>query len=50
MSAKERTPLERLSDARAEEILKKVIVNYILTGEPVGSRTIAKMSREGPSR
>jgi heat-inducible transcriptional repressor len=36
-------------DARAEEILKKVIVNYILTGEPVGSRTIAKLSREGLS-
>ena len=49
MSAKERTPPERLSDARAEEILKKVIVNYILTGEPVGSRTISKMSREGLS-
>lgn len=36
-------------DPRAEEILKKVIVNYILTGEPVGSRTIAKLSREGLS-
>jgi len=40
---------ERLTDERAEEILKKVIVNYILTGEPVGSRTISKMSREGLS-
>src|SRR2546426_956239 len=49
MSAKERTPPERLADARAEEILKKVIVNYILTGEPVGSRTVSKMSREGLS-
>src|SRR5262245_60096344 len=36
-------------DARAEEILKKVIVNYIVTGEPVGSRTIAKLSQEGLS-
>jgi heat-inducible transcriptional repressor len=36
-------------DSRAEEILKRVIVNYILTGEPVGSRTIAKLSREGLS-
>jgi len=40
---------ERLTDARAEEILKKVIVNYILTGEPVGSRTVSKLSREGLS-
>ena len=40
---------EKPIDARAEEILKKVIVNYILTGEPVGSRTIAKLSREGLS-
>ena len=36
-------------DARTEEILKKIIVNYILTGEPVGSRTIARLSREGLS-
>src|SRR3989442_11585242 len=40
---------EKPIDARAEEILKKVIVNYILTGEPVGSRTISKLSREGLS-
>src|SRR5437867_5499578 len=40
---------EKPIDARAEEILKKIIVNYILTGEPVGSRTIAKLSREGLS-
>src|SRR5262245_15128996 len=39
----------RSMDSRAEEILKRVIVNYILTGEPVGSRTIAKLSREGLS-
>ena len=41
--------LDRPIDDRAEEILKKIIVSYILTGEPVGSRTIAKMSREGLS-
>jgi len=41
--------LEKPIDARAEEILKKIIVNYILTGEPVGSRTIAKLSQEGLS-
>ena len=36
-------------DARAREILKSVIAHYILTGEPVGSRTIAKMNWEGLS-
>jgi len=41
--------MERPIDARAEEILKKIIVNYILTGEPVGSRTLSKLSREGLS-
>ncbi len=40
---------ERVLDGRAEEILRNIIANYILTGEPVGSRTIAKMSREGLS-
>jgi len=49
MSAKGGPMQENPIDARAEEILKKVIVNYILTGEPVGSRTIAKLSREGLS-
>src|SRR5438093_11377654 len=49
MSAKGGRVQEKPIDARAEEILKKVIVNYILTGEPVGSRTIAKLSREGLS-
>jgi len=34
---------------RAHEILRKVVAHYILTGEPVGSRTIAKMSGEGLS-
>jgi heat-inducible transcriptional repressor len=36
-------------DPRAQEILRNVVANYILTGEPVGSRTIARMSREGLS-
>ncbi len=49
MSAKGGSTQENPIDARAEEILKRVIVNYILTGEPVGSRTIAKLSREGLS-
>src|SRR3989441_5919509 len=49
MSAKERTMRERWGDARAEEILKRVIVIYTLRGERVGSRTISKMSREGLS-
>src|SRR5881296_3333297 len=49
MSAKGGPMQEKPIDARAEEILKRVIVNYILTGEPVGSRTIAKLSREGLS-
>ncbi len=40
---------EKPIDVRAEEILKKIIVNYILSGEPVGSRTIAKLSLEGLS-
>lgn len=40
---------EHQMDARSEEILKKIIVNYILTGEPVGSRTISKIIREGLS-
>jgi heat-inducible transcriptional repressor len=35
--------------ARAQEILRSVVTHYILTGEPVGSRTIAKMSLEGLS-
>ena len=35
--------------ARAQEILRSIIAHYILTGEPVGSRTIAKMNWEGLS-
>ncbi len=36
-------------DARAQEILRRIIASYILTGEPVGSRLIARMTREGLS-
>jgi len=36
-------------DARSREILKNIIAHFILTGEPVGSRTIAKMNWEGLS-
>ena len=36
-------------DTRTQEILKSVVVNYILTGEPVGSRTVSRMTREGLS-
>ncbi len=36
-------------DPRAREILKSIIAHYILTGEPVGSRTIAKLNWEGLS-
>ena len=34
---------------RAHEILRTVITHYILTGEPVGSKTISRMSHEGLS-
>ncbi|HXH27420.1 MAG TPA: heat-inducible transcriptional repressor HrcA [Candidatus Polarisedimenticolia bacterium] len=40
---------EMTLDARAQEILKGIITGFVLTGEPVGSRTIAKLSREGLS-
>ncbi len=36
-------------DARGQEILRDIVVNYILTGEPVGSRLVSKMTREGLS-
>ena len=36
-------------DRRNREILRAVIRNYIETGEPVGSRTIAKLYQEGLS-
>ena len=34
---------------RAHEILRSIVAHYILTGEPVGSRTIAKLNWEGLS-
>lgn len=40
---------ENVMDARSREILRSVVVNYILTGEPVGSRTVSRMTREGLS-
>jgi len=40
---------EQTIDARSREILKSIVAHYILTGEPVGSRTIAKMNWEGLS-
>ncbi len=40
---------EIVLEARAREILKDIIANYILSGEPVGSRMVAKMTREGLS-
>lgn len=36
-------------DRRAREILKSVVSAHVETGEPVGSRTIARLSREGLS-
>jgi heat-inducible transcriptional repressor len=40
---------ENVLDARARDILRTVVVGYIVTGEPVGSRTVARMTREGLS-
>ncbi len=40
------TTNQQTLDARSREILKSIISHYILTGEPVGSRTIAKMNWE----
>ncbi len=36
-------------DARAVEILRSIVQHYILTGEPVGSRAVSKLSSEGLS-
>ncbi|MFQ5878217.1 MAG: heat-inducible transcriptional repressor HrcA [Acidobacteriota bacterium] len=36
-------------DTRTQEILRHIISLYILTGEPVGSRTIARLTREALS-
>ncbi|HEU4402358.1 MAG TPA: heat-inducible transcriptional repressor HrcA [Candidatus Polarisedimenticolia bacterium] len=41
--------MEIVLDERAREILKDIVASYILSGEPVGSRTIAKLTREGLS-
>jgi heat-inducible transcriptional repressor len=43
------TTPEQPLDARSREVLKCIVAHYILTGEPVGSRTIAKMNWEGLS-
>jgi heat-inducible transcriptional repressor len=40
---------EAVLDARAQEILRGIIANYVLTGEPVGSRFISRMTREALS-
>ena len=40
---------DNLLEPRAREILKHIVSSYILTGEPIGSRTVAKISREGLS-
>ncbi len=40
---------DRTLDVRSQEILRNIIANYIMTGQPVGSRTIAKMNWEGLS-
>lgn len=36
-------------DRRSREILETVIISYIESGEPVGSRTVARLNREGLS-
>jgi len=36
-------------DDRAHSILKSIVTHHILTGEPVGSRTIAKLTPDGLS-
>lgn len=41
--------IEDALDERKEKILKAIIANYLETGEPVGSRTISKMSDLGLS-
>lgn len=38
-----------ISDARSRELLALLIKTHIATGEPVGSRTISKLTREGLS-
>jgi heat-inducible transcriptional repressor len=41
--------VEIVLDDRARDILRQVIKSYVLTGEPIGSRTISRMTREGLS-
>src|SRR5512140_561057 len=36
-------------DAREHEILTAIVESYIATGEPVGSRTLSRVNREGLS-
>jgi len=49
MSAKEAGGAPHELPKRAREILRSIVSHYILTGEPVGSRTLAKMNWEGLS-
>jgi heat-inducible transcriptional repressor len=39
----------RVLDERSQEILKNIIAHYILTGEPVGSRSMSRLTSEGLS-
>src|ERR1700693_6067909 len=42
-------PSEPNIDAREREILTAIVETFITTGEPVGSRTLARANREGLS-
>src|SRR5271167_5093685 len=42
-------PLGTPSGGREREILTAIVETFIATGEPVGSRTLARSSREGLS-
>src|ERR1700704_6534648 len=42
-------PSEPDIDAREREILTAIVETFITTGEPVGSRTLARANREGLS-
>src|SRR6267154_3991784 len=42
-------PSEPHIDAREREILTAIVETFITTGEPVGSRTLARANREGLS-
>ena len=41
-------PLSSL-DARAREVFREIVESYLATGEPVGSRTLSKLSGVGLS-